>query len=184
MNARSASLLVGAVVAFAAMPALAYAQMSNSGNPVSDALRSDLTRSQRNLVGAAQEMPADKYGFSPTGKEMSFGQLVLHIAGSNDYMCSTISGMSRPNPAKMQPTAPKDSLLARLKSSFEYCSSALKNVSDADLGAQVPFFGGRKVTKATAMMGLAEDWSDHYAQAAIYLRLNGHLPPTAQHGEM
>ena len=27
---------------------------------------------------------------------------------------------------------------------------------------------------------LAADWADHYGASAIYLRLNGILPPTAQ----
>ena len=30
------------------------------------------------------------------------------------------------------------------------------------------------------MLGLATDLADHYAQEAIYLRLNGHLPPTGE----
>jgi hypothetical protein len=30
------------------------------------------------------------------------------------------------------------------------------------------------------MILTAADWADHYSQAAIYLRLNGLLPPTAK----
>jgi hypothetical protein len=30
------------------------------------------------------------------------------------------------------------------------------------------------------MIILTDDWFDHYAGQAIYLRLNGILPPTAQ----
>jgi hypothetical protein len=36
------------------------------------------------------------------------------------------------------------------------------------------------VTKARAVIALAQDWADHYAQVAIYLRLNGILPPSAR----
>jgi hypothetical protein len=38
------------------------------------------------------------------------------------------------------------------------------------------------VTKARAAIALAQDWADHYAQSAMYLRLNGILPPTARRG--
>jgi hypothetical protein len=31
------------------------------------------------------------------------------------------------------------------------------------------------------MMILSDDWADHYSGQAMYLRLNGVLPPTAQH---
>jgi hypothetical protein len=44
----------------------------------------------------------------------------------------------------------------------------------------VLFFGGRKATRARAVIALAQDWADHYAQAAMYLRLNGILPPSAR----
>jgi hypothetical protein len=33
------------------------------------------------------------------------------------------------------------------------------------------------------LIGLVEDWSDHYSQLAGYLRLNNVLPPTAKNGE-
>ena len=39
---------------------------------------------------------------------------------------------------------------------------------------------GEKMTRAAAMTEATGDWADHYSQAAIYLRLNGQLPPTAK----
>ena len=35
----------------------------------------------------------------------------------------------------------------------------------------------------TNLIAAAEDWADHYSQLAIYLRLNGLLPPTAKKKE-
>lgn len=162
-----------------AAPALAMAQQA----PLSDALRSDLQRSQRNLIAAAETMPADKYGFKPTPQQMSFGQLVLHVAGSNDFMCGTISGTRPPARTKLQPSTSKDSLVTRMRESFDFCGAALANVSDSTLGTMVPFFGGRQISRAGAMLDLAADWADHYGAAAIYLRLNGLLPPTARKPE-
>jgi len=172
----------GLALCLLAVPATSEAQQAQ--NPVSSALRTLAQRFQGNLVGAAQEMPAGKYGFKPTPQQMSFGQLVLHVAGSNDYMCSTISGEQAPTSQKLQPTDSKEKLMSRLQDSFTFCDRALAKVSDATLGEEVPFFGGQKVSRAAAMLALAEDWGDHYSAAAIYLRLNGLLPPTArQRGE-
>jgi hypothetical protein len=53
-------------------------------------------------------------------------------------------------------------------------------VQDSQLGDQVTLFGGRPASKAAALFALAGGWADHYGAAAIYLRLNGILPPTAQ----
>ncbi|MGH7534146.1 MAG: hypothetical protein ACREMG_01030, partial [Gemmatimonadales bacterium] len=57
---------------------------------------------------------------------------------------------------------------------------ALVKVNDSDLSGKVPYFGERDVSRATAMFAAVEDWADHYSQLAIYLRLNGLLPPTAK----
>jgi uncharacterized damage-inducible protein DinB len=160
--------------------AAANARAQQPQHPVADALRQSAERAQRNLVGAAEEMPANKYRFKPTPAQMSFGQLVVHVAGSNEFLCSSISGAKSPDEAKLEPTAARDKLVTRLKRSFDFCSTALAAVTDEKLREEVPFFGGRKVTRAAAMVDLAADWADHYAAAAMYLRLNGLLPPTAR----
>ena len=164
----------------AAVPSGGIAAQGMQANPVSGALKSQMQGAQRNLVAAAEAMPADKYGFKPTPAQMSFGQLVLHVAGSNEFMCSSIAGSKAPVRVKLDATASKDVLIARIKESFEYCESSLANTDDSHLGEMVPFFGGRTISRAGAMMDLAGDWADHYGASAIYLRLNGILPPTAR----
>lgn len=163
------------------LPQAAAAQQPES--PVTDALRSSLENAERNLVAAAKAMPAGKYSFSPTPEQMSFGKLVLHVAGSNDFMCSTIAGTKAPDETELQPTDTKEKLVAALEESFRYCATALAKVDDSNLGEKVPFFGGRSISRAAAMLGLSEDWGDHYSAAATDLRLNGLLPPTARRGE-
>jgi hypothetical protein len=53
-------------------------------------------------------------------------------------------------------------------------------MDDSKLGDSVEIFGGRQVPRAMVALILAGGWSDHYAAAAMYLRLNGILPPSAQ----
>jgi hypothetical protein len=158
----------------------ATAAAQDPGNPVSDALRSNEQRASRNLVAAAEEMPAGKYGFKPTPAQMSFGEVIAHLGEGNDYLCSKISGAEPPKRAELAKGAPKEKLVGRLRESFEFCESALGKVDDTKLDGKVPFFGDRDVTRAQAMFATAEDWADHYSQLAIYLRLNGLLPPTAK----
>ncbi len=166
-----------AVVFLAALTSAATAQ---DKDPVTAALKNMLQRGQQNLIGAAEEMPAGKYTFKATPEQMSFGQMVGHTAESNAMLCSDISGGSAPQGAKVDEGAGKDKLVQALKESFDYCSQQLAKADDARLGEQVPFFGGRKVSRAQAMMALAADWADHYSLAATYLRLNGLLPPSAK----
>jgi uncharacterized damage-inducible protein DinB len=151
----------------------------SSTNPASDTVRSLIARQSKNLTAAAEEMPADKYSYKPTEQQMTFGTLVEHIAKSNNFLCAKLANLAAPSD-KISDKDPKDKLVAALKSSFEYCQSALKGVQDSQLGEPVTMWGGRQAPKAAALVGLTNDWADHYSQAAMYLRLNGMLPPTAK----
>src|SRR4051812_4422040 len=148
--------------------------------PVSDALRSTAKRSATNLIAAAEEFPAAKYGFKPTPAQMSVGDIVGHLSGGNDYLCSSISGVPAPKRAETKKGATKAQLVTALKESFQFCDEALAKVNDSGLSDKVPFFGGREVSRAEMMFVAAEDWADHYSQLANYLRLNQLLPPTAK----
>jgi hypothetical protein len=149
-------------------------------NPVSNAARKIIERRSKIIVAAAEAMPADKYSFRPTPAQMTFGHLVVHTAGSNNFLCSSIAGMAAPADEKLADTDSKEKLVAALKNSFDYCTQALAKVDDSNLGEQVPFFGGDKISRAGAMIVLTDVAFDHYSMAAMYLRLNGVVPPSAQ----
>jgi len=152
----------------------------DSSTPVSDALRSTAERDARNLVAAAEEMPAGKYGFKPTPAQMSFGDVIAHLSNGNDYLCSTIAGVEAPKRSEITGGAGKEKLVPRLKETFQFCQTALGKVDDSKLDEKLPFFGERKLSRAAVILATGQDWADHYSQLAIYLRLNGLLPPTAK----
>ncbi|HXQ78166.1 MAG TPA: DinB family protein [Gemmatimonadaceae bacterium] len=158
------------------VPVVATAQ----GNPVADAFRDNAKSAAKNLIAAAEEFPADKYSYKPTPSQMSVGDIVVHLIQGNDYLCSSIGGMKAPERAKIATTAGKDALIARLRETFAFCDQALAPLTDASLGEQLPFFGGRKMSRAAVMTLTTGDWADHYSQYANYLRLNGMVPPTAK----
>lgn len=150
-----------------------------AANPVSDTLRQLVARYTKNMVGAAQAMPPDKYDYKPTPGQISFGQLVAHIAQSNMGLCARISGSPAPQQTPVTPTDGKDKLVAAIQASFDYCSEVLTKADDSNLGANVGS-ANRPTTKAATMITLACDWFDHYSAQAAYLRMNGILPPSAQ----
>lgn len=166
-----------AVVALFAAGAGVFAQEAK--NPVSTVVKETLAHRQKNLVEAAEEMPADKYSYKPTPEQMSFGHLVMHVMESNNHLCATIADMAEPK-NDVKESDGKDKLVSALKASFDFCSTALAKVDDSKLGDTVELFGGRKGPRAAAMFALTGGWSDHYSAAAIYLRLNGLLPPSAK----
>ena len=154
-------------------------------SPVSDALRNMQQRFARNLIAAAEAMPADKYNYRPTPAQMSFAQIQVHLANEgNDVLCSKTAGVAAPQRTPVDSTATKEQLVARLKETFQFCESAFAKMDDSKLGDQIQLFGPNPFSRAAAVLITVGDWADHYSQEANYLRLNGLVPPTAQRRSM
>jgi uncharacterized damage-inducible protein DinB len=149
-------------------------------NPVSSALRDILPGRQKNTVAAVEAMPADKFNFTPSAGQMTFGHLVAHMVESNNLFCSKAAAVPAPKADEVKDTDAKDKLVASLKASFDFCSDALGKMEDSKLAETTEGFGGKQVTRAWFSLVLASSWADHYAEASQYLRLNGLLPPTAK----
>jgi len=110
---------------------------------------------------------------------MSFAHLVMHIAESNNGLCAKIADVPAPKVDELKETDPKDKLLAAARASFDFCAASLANVDDSKLCDNVDF-GRVQVPRAMGVFFLVGGLADHYGAAAMYLRLNGILPPTAQ----
>jgi hypothetical protein len=162
-----------------ATPAATPQSVAPVKNPVTTVLRTTLSSRQKNILAAIDAMPADKFGYKPTPDQMSFGHLVVHIIESNNGLCAKVADLPAPKVDESKETDPKDKLLAAARTSFDFCSTALANVDDSKLGENVDFVRvqGPRVMGVFFLVG---GWADHYGAAAMYLRLNGILPPTAQ----
>ena len=98
---------------------------------------------------------------------------------ANFGICDAIGGTKAPNVPKLEGTESKDVLVTALKASFAYCQDVLSKTTDAQMGAEVDL-GFMKGSRALATNIYLMDLADHYSQVAIYMRINGMLPPSAQ----
>ncbi len=158
---------------------LASAAAAQSKSPASDALREMLNGREKNIVAAFEEMPADKYEYKPTADQMTFRHLAAHIADGNNYFCANVGDVPQPK-VDFNGKETKEQLVTALKASFEFCHTALAKANDSTMNQEITWFDGKKRSRAWAFLGLASSWADHYGAAAMYLRLNGLLPPTAK----
>jgi uncharacterized damage-inducible protein DinB len=165
-------------IAVILLSAAAFAQQSK--NPVTDVLRDSLAGRQKNTVAAIEEMPADKFSAKPTPDQMSFGHLAAHIAEANYFFCSKVGDVVAPKVEEAKESDGKDKLVAAVKASFDFCGTALAKAEDAKLADPIQDFAGKTKPRAWAALALAGSWADHYGAAAMYLRLNGLVPPSAQ----
>ena len=177
------SLLVPAALA-AQQPA------APAGGPITGVFRGRTMALQRNLAQAFDSIPAAKYGYKPTPAQLSIGYIAQHLANDNYFFCNQFGEMKgtraanqTSTPDSVKATWPKDSLVAQLKESFDFCEKAFAQLDDAKLAETVTMtFGGnsRQVPRAQMVLGHALDMADHYSQLANYMRLNNLLPPTAR----
>ena len=159
---------------------LVSAAAAQSKSPVSDALRQMLGGREKNTVAAFEEMPAGKYDYKPTADQMTFGHLAAHIVESNNYFCANVGDVPEPKVEELKGAEGKDKLVAAMKASFEFCHTALEKADDSKLIGDIKWFDSKPRARAWAALGLASSWADHYGAAAMYLRLNGLLPPSAK----
>ncbi len=163
-----------------------FAQQSASSapsvsSPIVTAVRQMETRYSKNLIGAADEMPADKYSYRPTPEQMTFAHLMVHVAEANNGLCAALAGETRN--VKLSESDSKETLANAVKESFTYCEQVLAKADDSNLGQAVATAGGQSTTRAALLVRLPVGWADHYSAAAMYLRLNNLLPPSASKTE-
>jgi len=149
-------------------------------NPITSMMKQQVARNANFQIAGAEAMPADKYSFKPTPEVRTFGQLVLHIAQFNNMMCSRFTSTAAPDIKDLKDTDGKDKLVAAVKASFDFCTAALNGLDDSTLGQPAGKLGANNLSRGGALLILVGGWSDHYGAMAIYLRLNGILPPSAQ----
>ncbi len=157
-----------------------YGFCQENKNPVTTVIKDILARQHKNLVAAVEEMPAEKFGFKPTPQQESFAHLVLHITEANYLFCSKAGDVAPPKTEELKDSDSKDKLDTALKASFDFCETSLAKADDSKLGDTIEGFGGKQQPRAWAWIAAVSNWADHYGAAAMYLRLNGLLPPTAQ----
>ena len=154
--------------------------LAQSKSPISDVLREALLGRQKNTVAAFEAMPADKFDYKPTPEQMTFGHLAAHISDGNYFFCSNVGAVPRPKTEELKGTEGKEKLVAAIQASFDFCGTALAKADDSTFGEPIHWFDGKERPRAWAVLALASSWADHYAMAAMYLRLNNVTPPTAQ----
>ena len=175
-------------VATLATSAAASAQTSDAG--VGAALSPSTAASvhnmhmtiRRNLIDAADAMPAADYAFKPTPEVRSFAELIAHVAFANYFICSMAKGDPMPAPQNFERTIKdKTGGVKALGESLTYCDGIYKDTTDANANQQVKVFGpggSGQSTRALVLVFNTTHNNEHYGNVVLYLRLKGIVPPS------
>src|ERR1700745_3989108 len=131
------------------------------------------------VVGAAQKMPEENYGFKPTPEVRSCGQLVGHVADASYMFCSLSLGEANPAKAIEKTKTAKADLVAAVKDAGAYCNKAFDSMTDAR-GSQMVKFMNFDIAKLTVFSLNTAHTDEHYGNMVTYLRLKGIVPPTSE----
>jgi uncharacterized damage-inducible protein DinB len=174
----SAGMLALALISMS-VPGAAQAQ----GVSLQAEVLKDWTALKDTMHKIAAEMPADKYTYKPTDGQQTFGERVAHVASSNVFFLGLLGG-SAAKPTIDPKVTTKEAALKALDDSFDYGIAVLKEQTDATLVQAVaspPKFLGPS-TRARVMTFTTGHAQDIYGQLAVYLRLNGQVPPASKRG--
>jgi hypothetical protein len=135
-------------------------------------LRNALEQRSKEIARAAADMPAGKYDFKAPPDDITFGYLILHIADGNYLFCSYIGRVSAPQLPQLSETDSKERLVERMKSSFEFCATAIAGLDDSRMSETLTI-SETKMSRAMAVLALTGSWVTHYEVQQRYLQLNG-----------
>lgn len=125
------------------------------------------------LVSAFDSIPAIRYDYRPTPVQQSVGYIAQHLERANYDLCARFGNMKHAWTARdslpdtIKARWPKDTLVARLRTSLRFCDSALARVDSLDFLA------------ASYLLAFETDLAEHYSQISSYMRLLGMVPPSA-----
>jgi uncharacterized damage-inducible protein DinB len=152
-------------------------------------LERDLAGMEKQLVGVAEAMPADKYSFAPTNGEFrgvrNFARQVKHAAAVHYVIGAAILGEAPPADAADErgPEAlkTKAEVTRYLQDSIVYLRRAVATIDDKNLLQPIKSpFGQGTETRLALVIGAIAHSSNHYGQMVEYLRMNGVIPPGSQ----
>jgi uncharacterized damage-inducible protein DinB len=162
-----------------ALPTPALAQTAAAADAGVAAIRAQWESQSGYLLRAAEQMPEADYAFKPVATVRSFGQLIGHVAGSQNAMCAMALGEPEKSEDEIEKSmSTKAQLVAALRASSEYCRRAYAQTDAAAAGEAMVY--GDKQTRIAALALNAVHDGEHYGNVVTYLRIKGMVPPSSQ----
>jgi hypothetical protein len=160
-------------------PGVIFAQGPPRDQTLAQAFDGQVSMIEREVLGLAQKMPADKYSFAPaTGTPpagtfdgvRTFGLQVRHLATVMYQLSAQILGEK--NPVEMgtdengsNSLRTKEQIIKYFQDSIGYAHRAMRSITPQNQG-----------TTAAAAAFMGSHTYDHYGQMVVYARLNGITP--------
>lgn len=124
-----------------------------------------------NIEAAAEQMPAEKYGFKLTPDQMSFGEWLLHSVERNYLDCAALKGETAPMSAKeVSAIQGKEAIAKAVRDSFSYCAAVVAGLDEKKVLATPEL--------TYSFLHTVVHNNEIYGNLVGYLRVSGVMPPS------
>jgi len=161
-------LLVVLLLGGAGVPAMA------AGNDFKALFVKHWQISKEFTLAVAEAMPAENYDFKPNPEEMSFGELMSHIAQSNSEAFADVADIE---PLPVPTGHDKKTVIKFLTDSFDWCAKQFASMTPAQFDRMLNIGEGRLATGIEVLCWAFTDTAHHRGQAEVYLRVKNIKPP-------
>jgi uncharacterized damage-inducible protein DinB len=170
--------------------AVSQAQPQQLPTTVASNVDQEISAVEKQVIDAAEAMPDDKFNFSPENVNFpgsdykgvrSFAVQVKHIAASNYFLWSPLTGDKLPDNLKdgngPQSLKTKADIIKFLKDSFALGHKAAATLTTENMLQPAGSSKGTRLHRAEFAVAHAYN---HYGQMVEYLRMNGIVPPASR----
>ena len=162
-----------------AAPAAGSAQAPGEATVRGDLIQ-DWERQKDALLGIADAMPEDSFGYKPTPAQRSYGEQIMHVATVNVDLLKLVSGNAVPPSFTADSVTTKAEMLQALADSYDHGIALLNEQTDASINETIEAAFLGPSTRARLFWFLLGHSMDIYGQMAVYLRLNDIVPPASR----
>jgi uncharacterized damage-inducible protein DinB len=172
------------------IPLISAAQATQPPSSVASAVDREISTIEKEVVEAADAMPEDRFNFSPESLKIpgsdykgvrTFAQQVEHVAASNYFLFSAITGDQIPDNFKggngPDDLKTKTDIIKFVKDSFALGHKAAATLTAENMLQAAEHAKSSRLHLATFAVAHA---FDHYGQMVEYLRMNGIVPPASR----
>ena len=145
-------------------------------------LRSDWQAQKDMMMKIADAMPENKFGYKSTPPQRNYGEQIMHVASANVDLLKVLGGSAAAPAFTAESAKTKADILKALGDSYDYGTALLNELSETTVLEPVkdaPSFLGPS-SRARILWTLLAHSMDIYGQMAVYLRLNGIVPPASR----
>jgi uncharacterized damage-inducible protein DinB len=177
----AASLLAAPAFAQSGRSAQSRSQTGDPGAVMVRIAQNGWANAKRDIVESASQMPEADYSFKPIDTVRTFGQILAHVADSNNFYCARSKGEAPPIPdGTLEKTATtKAAIVKALTDSVAYCDAVYASLTAATAVETVKA-GNNQAPRVQPLFANISHNAEHYGNLVTYFRLKKMVPPSTK----